>query len=229
MSHELRTPLNAILGFSALLREGHGGPLTEEQARQIGFVHEAGEHLLALINDLLDVTRIEAGRAELSVDDFDLAVVIGQVAASLGPMVRAKGLSFSCETGGSPLPMRGDRRRCFQVLLNLAGNAVKFTDAGEVRIAAAAAGERVEIVVSDTGTGIAPEHMPMLFEAFRQLGTGRRREQEGTGLGLHLSRRLVEAMGGSIRARSAPGEGSVFTVLMPRTAAAAAQACASTA
>jgi protein-histidine pros-kinase len=216
MSHELRTPLNAILGFSALLREGHGGPLSEEQARQIGFVHDAGVHLLALINDLLDVTRIEAGRAELQLEDFDLAVVIGQVAASLGPMVQGKGLRLTCETGASPLPMRGDRRRCFQVLLNLAGNAVKFTETGDVRLAAAAAGERVEIVVSDTGVGIAAEHMPLLFEAFRQLGEGRRRAHEGTGLGLHLSRRLVEAMGGSIRAHSTPGKGSVFTVMLPR-------------
>jgi len=231
MSHELRTPLNAILGFSGLLRAGTSGPLNPEQARQLGLVHGAGEHLLALINDLLDLSRIESGRVTLDASDFDLASVLAEVRDTLHPAVQAKGLKLIDDTPEGLWPvLHGDRRKLYQVLLNLVNNAIKFTPEGEVRIAARIEGEQVCISVADTGIGIAPEQQALLFQPFRQLDGGATRSHEGTGLGLYYSRRLVTLMHGSIGVLSTPGRGSVFTVRLPmRTLSATARAQASVA
>ncbi len=216
MSHELRTPLNAILGFSNLLREGRSGPLNAEQLRQLGFVHGAGEHLLALINDLLDLSRIESGRMELQREDFDLSEVLADVRQTLLPQVQAKGLLLRDDSVPGPLPMVGDRRKVYQVLLNLAHNAVKFTERGEVRLQAQALGDQMRITVTDTGVGIPSDQLSLLFEAFRQLDSRLNRSHEGTGLGLYFSRRLVGLMDGTISVESLAGQGSVFTVTLPR-------------
>jgi len=214
MSHELRTPLNSILGFTSLIRNGMAGPLTDEQRKQLGFVHGSGEHLLALINDLLDLSRIESGRMDVAVAPFDFAAVVAEVGASLKPLAAQKGLRLEIGAATS-LPMIGDRRKCYQVLLNLANNAVKFTERGVVRIEAGVRDGRMHAVVSDTGIGIRPEQLKLLFEAFRQLDGSPRRHYEGTGLGLHLCRKLLDLMGGDIQVHSEFGSGSHFSFSAP--------------
>jgi signal transduction histidine kinase len=214
MSHELRTPLNSILGFTSLMREGMAGPLTAEQQRQLGFVHASGEHLLALINDLLDLSRIESGRMDVTLAPFDFAGVAAEVGQQLKPMVEQKGLKLEIQVPHS-LPMVGDRRKCYQVLLNLTNNAVKFTERGAVRIEAAAQDGKLAASVVDTGIGIRPEQLRLLFEAFRQLDGTPRRLYEGTGLGLHLSRKLLDLMAGDIRVESEFRAGSRFSFTVP--------------
>jgi PAS domain S-box-containing protein len=214
MSHELRTPLNSILGFTSLMREGLSGPLTDEQRRQLGFVHGSGEHLLALINDLLDLSRIESGRMDVVAEPFDFVGVAAEVGVNLKPMITHKGLRLEFAMPSS-LPLVGDRRKCYQVLLNLANNAVKFTERGHVRIEAGLREGRLVVSVSDSGIGIRPEQLKLLFEAFRQLDGSPRRLYEGTGLGLHLCRKLLDLMGGDIEAQSEFGAGSRFSFSLP--------------
>jgi PAS domain S-box-containing protein len=214
MSHELRTPLNSILGFTSLMREGMAGPLTDEQRRQLGFVHASGEHLLALINDLLDLSRIESGRMEIARAPFDFAAVAAEVGVNLKPLITQKKLRLEFGLPGT-LPMVGDRRKCYQVLLNLANNAVKFTERGHVRIDASARDGRLQASVSDSGIGIRPEQLQLLFEPFRQLDGSPRRLYEGTGLGLHLCRKLLDLMGGDIQVHSEFGHGSRFSFSVP--------------
>jgi len=214
MSHELRTPLNSILGFTSLMREGMAGPLTDEQRRQLGFVHASGEHLLALINDLLDLSRIESGRMDVALAPFDFAAVAAEVGVNLKPLIVQKKLRLEFGLPGT-LPMLGDRRKCYQVLLNLANNAVKFTERGHVRIEASARDGRLHASVSDSGIGIRPEQLQLLFEPFRQLDGSPRRLYEGTGLGLHLCRKLLDLMGGEIHVHSDFGHGSRFTFSVP--------------
>jgi signal transduction histidine kinase len=214
MSHELRTPLNSILGFTSLMRDGLAGPLTPEQQRQLGFVHGSGEHLLALINDLLDLSRIESGRMDVTVAPFDFAAVAAEVGHNLKPLAEQKGLALEIEVP-RPLMVVGDRRKCYQVLLNLANNAVKFTERGAVRIDAQAQGGKLTASVSDTGIGIRPEQQRLLFEAFRQLDGTPRRLYEGTGLGLHLCRKLLDLMAGEIRVESEFRTGSRFSFTVP--------------
>ena len=215
MSHELRTPLNSIIGFTGILRQGLAGPLNDEQKKQLGMVHTSGRHLLGLINDLLDLSRIESGRMEVAHEPFPLAGVVEEVVLSLKPLADQKGLRLETQLGDRPIEITGDRKRTFQILLNLANNAVKFTERGHVRIAARTAPDGVTVVVSDTGIGIRPEDMERLFEAFRQVDGSARRVYEGTGLGLHLCRKLATLLGGSISAESELGTGSKFTVTLP--------------
>lgn len=214
MSHELRTPLNAVLGFTSLLLSRQPGPLTAEQDRQLGFVRSSGQHLLALINDVLDLSRLESGRMDLTIEPIDLTELVHAVAAQLQPAAAAKGIALQVQAPAN-LPMRGDRRRTMQVLLNLGGNAVKFTPAGEVVLFAAASGEGFEFGARDTGIGIAADKLQDLFQPFRQIDSSLGRSHEGSGLGLHLSLRLVERMGGRIDVLSEPGRGSSFVVRLP--------------
>ena len=226
MSHELRTPLNAIIGFTGIILKGMAGPLTPEQSRQLGMVQGASRHLLALINDVLDISKIEAGELRVATEPFDLAATVARVAATVAPLAQKKGLAL--EVGAVPLlgEVVGDARRVEQVLLNLVGNAVKFTEAGSVALAAEAVGDyrpredaapvpAVRLRVADTGIGIAPEDMAKLFQPFRQVDSTLSRKHEGTGLGLAICRRLASLMGGRIDAESRPGEGSVFTFTLP--------------
>jgi signal transduction histidine kinase len=225
VSHELRTPLNGILGFAGLLMRERAGPLTAEQRRQLGFILASGEQLRALITDVLDLTQIESGRMTLRHEAFDLAELVAEVVDQLRPQAERKGLTIH-QHGLASLPLQGDRRKTMQVLLSVAGNAVKFTERGSVRLAVSAATEDAArhdgsagpawVAVHDTGVGISAEQLPQLFQAFRQLQGGLTRPYGGTGLGLHLTRRLLDQMGGDIVAESRPGEGSVFRIRLPR-------------
>jgi signal transduction histidine kinase len=216
MSHELRTPLNAINGFSEVLLERYFGDLNDKQEEYLNDILSSGRHLLSLISDILDLSKVEAGRMELEPSRFPLApllesglVMVRERASRNGVLL---GLDVSPEVG----EIEADERKVKQVLFNLLSNAVKFTPpGGRVDVAARSAREGVEITVRDTGTGIAAEDQGRIFEAFRQARPGKD-HGEGTGLGLALTRRLVELHGGRIGVESVPGTGSTFTVALPR-------------
>jgi len=215
MSHELRTPLNSIIGFSSILRQGMAGPLNEEQTKQIDMVRGSAKHLLSLINDLLDLSRIESGRMAFTWTSFDLPTLLREVEAVLAPMVVQRGLTLTLRPAGGVLEIESDRQRLYQVLLNLGGNAVKFTEKGMITLEWESCGNEVSIHVIDTGIGIRPENMGLLFEAFRQVDGSARRVYEGTGLGLYLCRKLADLLGGTIGVSSTYGKGSCFTVKLP--------------
>ena len=213
MSHELRTPLNAILGFTDLIHGGRSGPVNAEQKRQLGFVASSGRHLLALINDLLELSRIEAGRMDLHIEPIDIAEIAADVAGQLRPLAEPRGLALKLDTPHS-LPWRGDRRKLTQVLINLVGNAIKFSEQGDIEIQARQDGERLVLSVRDHGPGIPEAHRALLFQPFRQLEGGVAHAQEGTGLGLYLSAQLLAGMQGRIRHEPAEGGGSRFVIEM---------------
>jgi PAS domain S-box-containing protein len=219
MSHELRTPLNSILGFTGVILQGLAGPVTAEQKKQLEMVRVSGRHLLALINDVLDLSKIEAGELVVSRLPLDPRVSIDKVAALVQPLAAKKGLTLSIRVAPEVGPIVGDARRIEQVLLNLLGNAIKFTQRGEVNlqvdVQAAPALAMLRFVVVDTGIGISAEDLDSLFQPFRQLDAGLARNHEGTGLGLAICRRLAGLMGGVIVAQSDQGHGSVFTFTLP--------------
>ena len=218
MSHELRTPLNSIIGFTGILRQELAGPLNDEQKKQLGMVQSSARHLLGLINDLLDLSRIESGRMEIVRETFSVADLVAEIVQNLTPLVEQKKLRLESTLDDSGLTLHSDRKRCFQVLLNLANNAVKFTDVGIVRLAVRSTPNTIEMSVQDTGIGIKRENMSHLFEAFRQVDGSARRVYEGTGLGLYLSRQLASMLGGHITAESEFGIGSRFAITVPRLA-----------
>jgi signal transduction histidine kinase len=219
MSHELRTPLNSIIGFTGILLQELVGPLNPEQKKQMGMVRGSSGHLLELINDVLDISKIEAGQLQVGHEPVDLNTVALKVAATVQPLAQKKGLTLNCELPDGLEPLSSDRRRVEQILMNLLGNAIKFTDAGEVRMRVSPAGPDIRIEVIDTGIGIAPEHLDHLFQPFFQIDIGLTRKYGGTGLGLSISKRLTELLGGRIRVDSVLGRGSTFTVLLPRVEA----------
>jgi len=215
MSHELRTPLNAIIGFSELLQEQFYGPLNTEQDEYLANIRTAGEHLLGLINDILDLSKIEAGRMELDLEDLDLPHILASSITIVKEKAHTCGVHLSVDAGDTGA-VAADARKLKQIIFNLLSNAVKFTPSGgAVALTARADGAMVEIAVADTGAGISAEDQPKLFREFTQVDGSLSRRHEGTGLGLALTRRLVELHGGTIGVRSAPGEGSTFTVRMP--------------
>lgn len=215
MSHELRTPLNSIIGFTGILKQGIAGPVNDEQKKQLDMAYNSAKHLLSLINDLLDLSRIEAGKVELEHESFNFADVVTEVVEGLKPMANQKGISILTDLPGNEIGITGDRKRCFQVLLNLVNNAVKFTEQGEIRIMGRVEGKTLKVCVADTGIGIKPEYIPMLFEAFRQVDGSAKRIYEGTGLGLYLCRTLLKMMGGDIVVESEFEKGSRFTFTIP--------------
>jgi protein-histidine pros-kinase len=222
MSHELRTPLNAIIGFTGILLMELPGPLNAEQEKQLRTVQTSGTHLLALINDLLDVARIEAGKLELHLESVNCGSVVEEVATSLRPLAEDKHLRLTV-TADQHLPaLHIDRRALSQIIINLANNAIKFTERGGVDIRLEQRwidGYRnLAIDVTDSGVGIRPEDQAKLFAAFARVDIQNRRASEGTGLGLHLSQKLAEALGGTITLTSEHGKGSTFTLLLPEEA-----------
>jgi signal transduction histidine kinase len=216
MSHELRTPLNAIIGFSDVMLSGMTGKLEEKQKEFVGDIRDSGKHLLNLINDILDLSKIEAGRMELDVARFHMGTAIDNAMTLVRGRADRHGIALKTEVAPEVAEYDGDERKFKQILLNLLSNAVKFTpEGGSVTLKAARANGLYEISVHDTGIGIAPEDQGAIFEEFRQVGTDYARKAEGTGLGLTLTKRLVELHGGSIRVESAPGQGSTFTFTLP--------------
>lgn len=216
MSHELRTPLNSIIGFTGILLQGLVGDLNEEQNKQLNMVKTSAKHLLSLINDVLDISKIEAGQLELALESFSIREVIEKGLKSLVPMAERKGLELKSSFSGSTDRMIGDARRLEQIVLNLANNALKFTDQGGVEVVCRAEQGRLEVKVVDTGIGLKTEDIGKLFREFQQVDGGTTRRYDGTGLGLSICRKLVEMQGGSIRAQSGgPGRGSVFSFDLP--------------
>jgi len=215
MSHELRTPLNSIIGFTGILLQGLAGPLNEEQRKQMTMVQGSARHLLALINDVLDISKIEAGQLTLSVASFPLRPSIEKTVHLVAPLAEKKGLNLQLDIAPDVETAKTDQRRFEQVLLNLLNNAVKFTEKGHIRIDCRRKDGLYLINVSDTGIGIKPEQMSTLFKPFHQIDTGLTRKYEGTGLGLSICRKIVEMMGGDITVESRWGEGSTFTVRFP--------------
>jgi PAS domain S-box-containing protein len=220
LSHELRTPLNAIGGYAELLSLGLGGALTGDQQQFLERIRRSQQHLLGIINDLLNFGRIDAGQVTYEVTEVELASLAAGVVPLVAPQARAKGIGVELTPAAAPAVARADRAKVEQILLNLLSNAVKFTDAGgRVRVGVEAGrGEergRVRLTVSDTGTGIPSEKLEAIFEPFVQLGRSLTTSHEGTGLGLAISRDLARAMGGDLVAASTPGEGSTFTLTLP--------------
>jgi PAS domain S-box-containing protein len=219
MSHELRTPLNAIIGFTGTMLMKLPGPINDEQGKQLRMVQSSARQLLSLINDLLELTRIESGKVELELAPLPCRQLIDEVLSSFKPQARSKGLELEFVGPPDELTVSSDRRALQQILMNLVHNAIKFTNSGKVlvRLATAVVGVRscVTISVSDTGIGIGAEQRASLFQAFSQLDAGAVRQFEGTGLGLHLSRKLATLLRGEILFDSEYGVGSVFTLALP--------------
>lgn len=211
MSHELRTPLHTVIGFAELLGEEIEGPLNEKQKRFIDHIHKDSMHLLELINDILDLSKIEAGRLKIKREALDVAVAVEEAVSSIRPAATAKSIAVAIELGPFP-PVLADRVRVKQILFNLLSNAVKFTpENGKVGVEAHLRDEFVEISVTDTGIGIPAEQHEAVFDRFYQLGATTKGVREGTGLGLAITKALVEEHGGRIRVESEPGKGSRFT------------------
>ncbi|MDQ1514848.1 MAG: hypothetical protein QOE80_678, partial [Actinomycetota bacterium] len=215
MSHELRTPLNAIIGYAEMLEEDAAGAGQEALLDDLGRIRGAGRHLLGVINDILDLSKIEAGKTELYVEPFDVARLVGEVEATVRTLVEAGGNRLVVSLPDGLGEMVSDLTKVRQILLNLAGNAAKFTHDGTVTISAARPGPIVEFTVTDTGIGIASEHLDRLFEPFSQAESSTTRRFGGTGLGLAISRHFGEMLGGDITVASTPERGSTFTVRLP--------------
>jgi len=215
MSHELRTPLNAVLGYTGLLADGITGPVTEDQRRQLGRIDASARHLLALIEEVLGFAKLEAGREPVRVETVDVVALTREVAELVRPVAETQGLALHVELAEAALPLQGDAKKLRQILLNLLGNAVRYTERGEVRVSLRRDAGRLRWDVRDTGIGIAPEQQGRIFEAFYQVDQSLTRRRDGTGLGLSVTRQLAELLGGEVAVESAVGVGSTFTVWLP--------------
>jgi signal transduction histidine kinase len=215
MSHELRTPLNAIIGFSEVLTDRMFGELNEKQEEYLKDIYASGTHLLSLINDILDLSKIEAGRMELELTDFDLPTALDNALMLVRERAQRRSLTLHKDVDAGVGQIHGDERKIRQVVLNLLSNAIKFTpEGGRIEVGAVPKDGLVEISVSDSGVGIAPEDQEKVFEEFRQVGTADKKA-EGTGLGLTLCRKFIELHGGRIWVKSQLGQGATFTFTIP--------------
>jgi len=219
MSHELRTPLNAIIGFTGTLLMKLPGPLNSDQEKQLRTIQTSSRHLLSLINDLLDLAKIESGKVELNMESMNCQSIIDDVGATLRTLAETKHLNFEIKVPDHDMMIRTDRRSLTQILINLTNNAIKFTDKGSVRIELNSRRDNgnslAEITVADTGIGIRPADQSRLFQAFMQADSSSTRSYEGTGLGLHVSQKLAGMIGGRVSFESEYGKGSRFTISIP--------------
>jgi PAS domain S-box-containing protein len=215
MSHELRTPLNSIIGFTGILLQGMVGPLNDEQTKQLGMVRNSAQHLLSLISDILDISKIEAGQLAMSLGEVNVRTSVEKVAQIVRPLADKKGIEFRLSVAPEVDKVRTDQRRMEQILLNILSNAVKFTEKGSVEMSCTTSAGEVVFRVEDTGIGIDPSDIDGLFKPFQQIDTGLSRKYEGTGLGLSICKKLVELLGGRIWVESLAGRGSVFGFTLP--------------
>jgi signal transduction histidine kinase len=215
MSHELRTPLNAVLGYTELILDSVYGEMPEKARGVLDRIQRNGRHLLGLINEVLDLSKIEAGQLVLALADYSLKTVVETVYTAIEPLAKEKDLALKAEVSPDLPPGRGDERRLNQVLLNLVGNAIKFTDRGEVTIKAFKVNGSFEVAVRDTGPGISEANQVKLFQEFQQTDDSITRQKEGTGLGLAISKRIIEMHGGTIWVESTLGHGSTFFFKLP--------------
>jgi signal transduction histidine kinase len=218
MSHELRTPLNAMIGYADLLLEGIPEPIPEPSRAQVERIGLSARHLLELIEEILTFSRIEAGRERVDAENVELSILLKEVAAIIEPLATQKGLTFQIQLPAETISIRTDARKLRQILLNLAGNAIKFTEQGRICVRLLVDAETVKFEVEDTGIGIAPEHHERVFEPFWQVDSEKTRQISGTGLGLKVSRELARPLGGDIDLRADLGKGTCFTVELPRRA-----------
>lgn len=216
MSHEFRTPLGAILGFVGLLNDDLAGPLTPVQRDYLRRIGKASGHLLRLIEEVLTISQVQAGRGRVYLEEVDLSAVVREVADLFLPLVSTKKIALAVELPDAPVLFATDAAKFRQIVVNLAGNAVKFTSTGEVRICLAEKDEAIVLQVRDTGKGVTPEEAERLFENFWQAGAPSAAQSGGTGLGLAITRELAHLMGGDVSVESTPGKGSTFTVRLPR-------------
>lgn len=215
MSHELRTPLNSIIGFTGILLQELAGPLNDEQRKQLTMVQGSSRHLLSLINDVLDISKIEAGQLVLSFTSFDLRSLIEKTGRLVLPLAEKNVIELRMDISDDVQSIVSDQRRLEQVILNLLNNALKFTEKGHVLVSCRLQGDNYLLSVSDTGIGMKPEEIPNLFQPFHQIDSGLTRKREGTGLGLSICRKIIDIMGGSITVESTWGQGSSFVVSIP--------------
>jgi signal transduction histidine kinase len=215
MSHELRTPLNAILGYTELIQDSVYGEPPEKMAAVLERISRNGKHLLGLINDVLDLSKIEAGQLVLALADYSIKDVVHGVYGAVETLAASKKLAFKVEMAANLPTGRGDERRLTQVLLNLVGNAIKFTDQGAITIKASAADGAYNVAVQDTGPGISKADQEKLFQEFQQADNSITKSKGGTGLGLAISKRIIEMHGGRIWVESQPGQGSTFSLTLP--------------
>jgi signal transduction histidine kinase len=216
MSHEFRTPLNAMLGYTSMLLQGVAGSLEPPVKRQLSRIESNGRHLLTIINEILDISRIEAGRMPLQVTTFRIPELVSEVRAELEPIILRSKLGVNVQIDKNVPPLRSDRQKVKQILLNLLSNALKFTHHGTVTVSARLNRDRtVSLAVVDTGIGIAPADHDKIFEDFRQLDNSPTRAYGGTGLGLSICRRLAQMLDGRLAVQSQVGRGSTFTLMLP--------------